>query len=80
MLIQEELARFQARAAMQKYHRGFVNDVYRSAVEGKSAGYANALIDEALALCGHPYYRLSYRRWAQSAQDFLKLFSGITAD
>ena len=74
MLIQEEFARLQARAASRRYHARFDNDAYRTAVEGKAVAYANALTDEALALCGHPYYKLSRRHWARPAQSFLRLF------
>ena len=74
MLIQEEFARLQARAATKRYHTHFDNDAYHRAVEGKSVAYANALTDEALALCGHPYYKLSRRHWARPAQSFLRLF------
>ena len=74
MLVQEQVARLQARSAMQAYHGRFDNDVYRYATEGKSVEYANALIDEALAICGHPSYKLSRRRWAQPAGAFLRLF------
>jgi len=74
MLVQEEFARVQVHAANQWYHAHFDNDAYRRAVEGKSVAQANALTDEALALCGHPYYKLSRRRWARPAQSFLRLF------
>jgi hypothetical protein len=29
-----------------------------------------------MAICGHPYYRLSHRHWAGEAQDFLSKFGG----
>ena len=74
MTIQEQIARGQARAAMKRYHAHYHNDLYRDAVEGKSVEYANALIDEALAICGHPYYKLSRRRWAKPARAFLQLY------
>ena len=74
MLIQEQVARFQIQAAMKRYHALFANDPYKHAVEGKTVEYANALTDEALAICGHPHYMLSRRHWAQPAQTFLKLF------
>jgi len=76
MLAQEEIARLRTRYAMQRYHARFNNVAYIAATEGKSVQYANALIDEAMAICGHPYYKLSHRRWAAEAQDFLKTFGG----
>ena len=75
MLIQEEIARGQIRIALARYHALYVNDAYKLAVAGKSVEYANALIDEALAICGHPHYRLSRRHWAEPAQTFLEGFS-----
>ena len=74
MTFQERLARLQIRVAMKRYHSRYNNELYRQATEGKSVEYANALIDEALALCGHPYYRLSRRRWAAPARAYLKLY------
>ena len=74
MTFQEQIARLQIRAAMKRYHSCYDNELYRKATEGKSVEYANALTDEALALCGHPYYRLSRRRWAEPARAYLKLY------
>ncbi len=74
MLIQEEIARRQKAVAMRRYHRRYVNTVYRGATDRKSVEYANALIDEALAICGHPQYKLSRRWWAEPALAFLRLF------
>ena len=75
MLIQEKFARLQSRAAMRRYHHRFDNDAYLRAIADKSVAYANALIDEALALCGHPYYKLSRRHWARPARTFLARFA-----
>ncbi len=77
MLIQERIAYTQSQAAMLRYYGRFDNERYRTAVEGKSVRYANALTDEALAICGHPYYKLSRRHWAQEARAFLEHFGGI---
>jgi hypothetical protein len=74
MLVQERFAQTQSRMAMLRYHSHFDNERYRTATDGKSAQYANALIDEALAICGHPWYGLSHRRWSAAAQSFLKRF------
>ena len=35
---------------------------------------ANALIDEALALCGHPHFKVTRRVWGKDAQKFLEQF------
>ena len=75
MLIQERYADAQSRMAMQRYHSRFDNERYCTAVDGKSVQYANALTDEALAICGHPYYRLSRRHWSAAARAFLEVFS-----
>jgi hypothetical protein len=68
------LATKQDRVAMKKYHAAYSNTHYVRATTGKSVQYANALTDEALALCGSPYYRLSNRRWSVEAQSFLERF------
>lgn len=62
------------KAAMERYHAGYDNRLYSKAIEGKSVSYANALTNEALALCGSPYYNVTRRRWSQAALDFLKEF------
>ena len=74
MLIQEDIAREQMQTAMLRYHNHFANDTYRKATDGKTVAYANALIDEALAICGHPWYKLSRRHWAKLALAFLERF------
>lgn len=66
--------------AMKMYHAHYNNDLYREATRlsdgtEKAVGYCNALIDEALALCGHPYYKRSDRRWCSQAIDFLQCFA-----
>lgn len=68
------LGRNQEQAATNKYNQLYQNHVYAKAVEGKSNRYANDLINEALAVCGSPYYKLSNRNWSQEALDFLKLY------
>jgi hypothetical protein len=73
--IKFQLGRNQEQAAMNKYNQKFDVHFYRLAVENKSNRYANDLINEALALCGHPFYRMSNREWSQEAQDFLAKFA-----
>lgn len=62
-------------AAMEKYNACYDNKTYAAAIAGKSTAYANALTDEALALCGHPRYRLSYRKWNEAALAHLANFT-----
>jgi hypothetical protein len=76
MLAQDKIAEAQTRKAMTRYHAYYDNDAFRHATHGKTSVYANALIDEAMAICGHPYYRLSHRHWAGEAQEFLSKFGG----
>jgi len=71
----QQLAGNQYTKALTFYHSRYVNHTYSRATHGKSSNYANALINEALAVCGAPSYRLSRRRWSQAALTFLKLFS-----
>jgi hypothetical protein len=74
MLVQEEICQPRAREAMQRYHARYDNVAFTAATEGKTSAYANALIDEALAICGHPWYGLSHRHWSAEAVDFLRKF------
>ena len=60
--------------AMDRYNAAYSNTHHVKATQGKSTRYANALIDEALALCGSPYYKLSNRAWSVEAQSFLERF------
>jgi len=60
--------------AMTHYHDHFNNETYLAATEGKGVKYANALIDECMALCGHPRFNLSNRRWSGEALDHLANF------
>ena len=74
MLAQEEISQTQAQQAMQRYHARYNNGAFTRATQGKTSAYANALIDEALAICGHPWYGLSHRHWSAEAVDFLSKF------
>lgn len=64
--------------AVERYNEAWrrqeVVDQYRVATKGKSNAYANALIDEALALCGDPHYAVGYRKWGAEARAFLAKF------
>jgi hypothetical protein len=66
---------FQTQAAMQKYNGLYSNKFYLAATAEKTTEYANALIDEAMALCGHPRFKLSNRRWSDAALAFLAEFT-----
>ena len=74
MLAQDDIAQPQARKAMQRYHACYDNVAFIKATQGKTSLYANALIDEALAICGHPWYGLSHRHWSAEAVGFLRKF------
>ena len=71
----ETLADKQSRLAMKKYNRLYDNRLYLKATQGKSSGYANSLIDAALALCGDPYFSISRRVWSKDAIEFLQQFT-----
>ena len=60
--------------ASGRYNKRYDNVLYKRATEGKSVAYANALIDEALALCRHPRYAVSHRKWGSWAERFLAEF------
>ena len=61
--------------AQNVYNMHFDNVRYTAATQGKSTQYANALIDEAMALCGSPYHKMSDRRWSTEAVAFLERFA-----
>lgn len=71
---QESLAWDRDIYATRHYNGRYDNHVYSKATQGRGNAYANALIDEALALCGSPFYKLSNRNWGKDAQAFLSLF------
>lgn len=75
MLVKFQLGRNQEQSAMNKYNNNYDNDLYRKATENKSNKYANALIDEALALCGSPFFKMSNRKWSPEAENFLNKFA-----
>jgi len=60
--------------ASNRYHAKYDNIAYRKATSGKSVKYANALIDEAMAVCGHPSFRVTWRSWGVEAEAFLERF------
>ena len=60
--------------ALKKYTSHFNNVLYRAATEDKPLAYANKLIDDALALCGHPEYAFSGMNYCDEALAFLAGF------
>lgn len=72
---QHHLARRQDIAAMRLYNARFDNRVYTRATINRNATYSNALIDDAMAICGHPSFALSWRHWSPEAIAFLSLFA-----
>jgi len=65
----------ESRAASCKYNELCDKDIYKAAVEGESAEYANQLIDAALAQCGDPYFvRVFIEDLDYKAMRFLVLF------
>ena len=74
MLEQVIIASGQIIAAYRTYNEHFDPELYTAAVRGRTVEYGNALIDEAMALCGHPQYKLSDRIWPPEARTFLICF------
>jgi hypothetical protein len=56
------------------YSAHFDSHTYNKATAGKTARYGRALQDDAMALCGSPYFKISRRNWAKPALDFLARF------
>lgn len=71
--MQENIKR-QSERASRIYHACYDNTAYMKAVHGRSVTYANALLDEAMAVCGHPRFVLSFRNWSPNAIAFLERF------
>lgn len=73
-MFQDTTAEKQNEISLARYNARFDNRLYSAATAGKSNTYANALIDEALAICGNPYYKISRRAWSAKAREFLAKF------
>jgi hypothetical protein len=71
---QYRLAESATTIANTKYNKRFDNGLFTKAIQGLSVRTSNALIDEALAICGHPFYCVSNRKWSLAAIRFLTLF------
>lgn len=65
----------QAALAVLRYDEKYNNGLYVKAITGRPTRYANALIDEAMAFCGHPWYSFSNRMWSIKALLFLAEFT-----
>jgi hypothetical protein len=63
--------------ALKRYHEAYNNTLYTEAIAGKTTQYANRLIDEALAICGDPFYTPSRARLGDKAQRWLGHFAQI---
>ena len=61
--------------AFARYNGLYDNNLYTRATTGRTVVYSNALIDQALAICGHPNYRVSFRHWGKDALAFLANFA-----
>ncbi len=70
-------AKTQAQLAYDKYHAVFDKAFYNAAIQGKSTGHANALIDMALCLCGHPAFETRYWPWGEAGITFLSQFGEV---
>jgi len=68
------LGRRASTEAQKKYAERFDGEMYKRATEGLSGVAANVLIDDALALCGSPHYKLSRSEWDMPQIKFLELF------
>lgn len=73
-MLQHKLAQKQEDTALALYNENFDNGLFSRAIVDKDSRYANSLINEALAICGSPYCKLSGRRWGKDAREFLKSF------
>lgn len=61
-------------AATARYKERYDSKAYRAATVSLTIASANALLDDALFLCGHPYYTRSNRDWSENVLEFLALF------
>lgn len=66
---------YMMQAAYSKYANRFDNGLYTRATYRVGNNRANRLIDEALALCGHPSYNITYTEWNEAELAFLVKFT-----
>jgi hypothetical protein len=60
--------------ALARYNAAYDNRLYLRATEGMSTEDACRLQDEAMALCGSPYHKLTYRDRTDWEEIFLTEF------
>ena len=60
--------------AIEQYRECYDNDAFVVATQGVGETTKQALIREAMALCGSPYHRVTRRRWNEDQLAFLALF------
>lgn len=64
----------EGRISCDIYQAHYDNHLYAVAIKNKTSRYANALIEDAFAICGDPFYQMSRRRYGKAAQAFLDVF------
>lgn len=69
------LGRLQEARASSLYNQLYNNALFVEASKGQPEDYGNALLDEALAICGHPHHKLSDTKWDDKAFEFLRKFA-----
>ena len=57
-----------------RYSQRYDNVVYLRATAGKPSDLCNQLLNDAMCLCGSPYYAYSHQEWDADASAFLTLF------
>lgn len=65
----------QLQTAVIKFHKQFDEALYNQACECRSPEFADVLLQDAWALCGHPFYRWEDSFWSCYTSDavtFLK--------
>lgn len=70
------LADNQHQSSMKRYNAriGIARHLYDRATVGTSMKYNLLLLDDAMALCGSPHYKVSNRRYSKQALAFLRVF------
>jgi len=68
--------------AMPRYHGHFDAELFKRALmavcgteDRSNVKRSNELIDEAMALCGHPAYGISETQWSPAEMAFLEPFT-----
>lgn len=71
-----KVVRARVRAAVRHYHAHYDNAMFTRAVEATDASVerSNALLDSAMALCGHPRCPFVDYGWSDEENAFLALF------